>query len=102
MTDERLNSLLDRTAGFVEAVHAHVATLTPAENARAEVAFQAGLLSLEHGTAAFALIEQRFLAICIHADAAAVRMPCSRRMARPRSKRHVGGQARRTPNGSIR
>jgi hypothetical protein len=61
MTDARLNSLLDRTAEFVEAVHAHVATLTPAENARAEVAFQAGLLSLEHGTAAFALIEQRFL-----------------------------------------
>ena len=61
MTDEQLNSLLDRTAEFVKAVHVHVATLSPAESARAWVAFQAGLLSLEHGTAAFALIQQTFL-----------------------------------------
>jgi len=38
MTDEGLNSLLDRTARFVEAIHAHVATLTPADSARAQVA----------------------------------------------------------------
>jgi hypothetical protein len=61
MTDEQLSSLLDRTAEFVKALHAHVATLSPAVSARARVAFQAGLLSLEHGTAAFALIEQTFL-----------------------------------------
>ena len=61
MKDERLSSLLDRTAEFVDAVHAHVATLSPAESARAQVAFQAGLLSLEHGTAALALMEQSFL-----------------------------------------
>jgi hypothetical protein len=61
MADERLNALLNRTARFVEAIHAHVATLTPAASARAQVAFQAGLLSLEHGAAAFALIEQHFL-----------------------------------------
>jgi len=61
MSDERLNLLLNRTAIFVEAVHVHVATLTSAESVRAQVAFQAGLLSLEHGTAALTLIEQRFL-----------------------------------------
>ena len=61
MTEERLNTLLDRTAEFIKAVHGHVATLSPAEHARAQVAFQAGLLSLEHGTAAFALIEQSYV-----------------------------------------
>lgn len=61
MSDERLTLLLNRTAIFVEAVHAHVATLTSAESVRAQVAFQAGLLSLEHGTAALTLIDQRFL-----------------------------------------
>jgi len=61
MTDEQLSSLLDSTAELVKAVHAHVATLSPAVTARAWIAFQAGLLSLEHGTAAFALIQQKFL-----------------------------------------
>lgn len=61
MKNERLDSLLDRTAEFVKAIHAHVATLSPAEDARAEIAFQAGVLSLEHGTAALALIEQTLL-----------------------------------------
>lgn len=44
MTDEQLSSLLDQTAEFVKAVHAHVATLSPMENARAWVAFQSGVL----------------------------------------------------------
>jgi hypothetical protein len=61
MTDQPLSSLLDRTAEFVEAVHAHVTTLSSADSERAQVAFQAGLLSLEHGTAALALIGQTFL-----------------------------------------
>jgi hypothetical protein len=58
MSEERLNKLLERTARFHEAVHAHVGGLVPAGRARPHVAFQAGLLSLEHATGAFVLIRQ--------------------------------------------
>jgi len=61
MSDERLNSLLKRAALFHDAVRAHVYSLEPAESTRPVVSFQAGLLSLEHGTASLVLIGQGFL-----------------------------------------
>jgi hypothetical protein len=61
MSEERLITLLQRTAQFHQAVQAHIDNIDPAENARCFVAFQAGLLSLEHATAALVLIgEQLF------------------------------------------
>lgn len=59
MSEERLNTLLERTAQFHEAVHTHIGNLIPAEGTRYLVSFQAGLLSLEHATGAFVLIGQR-------------------------------------------
>lgn len=56
MSEERLNALLDRTGEFHEAVHTHVGNLIPSEGRRYLVAFQAGLLSLEHATGALVLI----------------------------------------------
>lgn len=61
MADARLASLLDRTALFVEAIGLHVERLTPAEGARPLLAFQAGVLSLEHGGAALELCQTGFL-----------------------------------------
>ncbi|MBE0614129.1 MAG: hypothetical protein IH604_10725 [Burkholderiales bacterium] len=60
MSDERLNTLLERTAQFHKAVHAHIGNLVPAEGTRYFVAFQAALLSLEHSTGAWVLIGQGF------------------------------------------
>lgn len=60
MSDQRLNTLLVRTAQFHQAAHAHIGNLAPAEGTRYLVAFQAGLLSLEHATGAFVLIGQGF------------------------------------------
>lgn len=60
MSEERLKTLLGRTAHFHEAVHAHVDNLVPTEGTRCLVAFQAGLLSIEHATGAFVLIGQGF------------------------------------------
>jgi hypothetical protein len=57
MIDDGFHSLLQRTARFREAVHSHVAGLAPAHGTRPAVAFQAGLLSLEHATGALVLIE---------------------------------------------
>lgn len=57
MSFDRLDKLLGRTALFHKAVHSHVANLAPAQGVRHLVAFQAGLLSLEHATAALVLIE---------------------------------------------
>lgn len=62
MNDERLNALLERTAQFQQAVHAHIGDLAPAEGERHRVAFQAALLSLEHAAAALVLIEQGLFA----------------------------------------
>ena len=56
MSKKQLISLIERTASFHEAVQAHVSDLLPIEDSRYIVAFQAGLLSLEHATGAFALI----------------------------------------------
>lgn len=56
MTDEKLKILLDLSAAFNEAVLTHVSTLIPFDGKRPLVAFQAGILSLEHATGAFALL----------------------------------------------
>ncbi len=61
MCEEKLTILLGRTASFHEAVHAHASNLLPIEDNRYVVAFQAGLLSLEHATGAFALISLNFM-----------------------------------------
>ena len=58
MSEERLNTLLERTAQFHDAVHSHIGSLVPAEGTRPLVAFQASLLSLEHASGAFVLIGQ--------------------------------------------
>ena len=52
---DSLNALLRRTGEFHDAVHAHVGSLVPAQGARYLVAFQAGILSLEHATGALVL-----------------------------------------------
>ena len=57
MIDDRLHTLLQRTARFHEAVRSHVAGLAPAHGSRPAVAFQAGLLSMEHAAGALVLIE---------------------------------------------
>ncbi len=58
VSEERLITLLERTAQFREAVYAHIGNLVPAEGTRYLTAFQAALLSLEHATAASVLIGQ--------------------------------------------
>ncbi len=58
MSDEKLTALIERTVLFHEAVYQHVNDLIPAEGPRYLVAFQAGILSLEHATAALALVSQ--------------------------------------------
>ena len=60
MSEDQLKTLLKRTALFHEAIHAHIGNLVPAEDTRYLVAFQAGLLSLEHASGAFVLIGQGF------------------------------------------
>lgn len=52
---DSLDALLRRTGEFHDAVHAHVASLVPAQGARYLVAYQAGVLSLEHATGALVL-----------------------------------------------
>lgn len=59
---EKLEILLARTAQLHEVVHEHVERLIPAEGARYLVAFQAALLSLEHATAALALVKGGYYA----------------------------------------
>ena len=61
MSEEKLIALLARTAAFHEAVLTHVRALIPFDDSRSIVAFQAGLLSLEHATGAFALINIELL-----------------------------------------
>ena len=55
MTEEKLQKLLDRTAQFHTAVQRHVQSLLPAPNQRFVIAFQSGLLSLEHAVSALIL-----------------------------------------------
>lgn len=61
MSEEKLTALLERTAAFHEAVQSHVHALIPFDDSRSNVAFQAGLLSLEHATGAFVLINIELL-----------------------------------------
>lgn len=61
MTEEKLKTLLNRSAAFNEAVLTHVNTLIPFDGERSLVAFQAGLLSLEHANGAFALFKMDLL-----------------------------------------
>lgn len=61
MSEEKLTTLLERTAAFHAAVQAHVSALIPFDDSRSIVAFQAGLLSMEHAVAAFALINIELL-----------------------------------------
>lgn len=61
MSEEKLIALLARTAAFHEAVLTHASALIPFDDSRSIVAFQAGLLSLEHATGAFALINIELL-----------------------------------------
>ena len=58
VSEERLITLLGRTAQFHEAVHAHIGNLVPAEGTRYLTAFRAVLLSLEHASGAYVLIGQ--------------------------------------------
>ena len=60
VSEHRLIALIERTARFLEAIHAHLGNLVPAEGTRHLVAFQAALLSLEHATGASVLIGQGF------------------------------------------
>lgn len=57
MTDEKLVTLFERTAEFHEQVQLHVQTLEPVPEQRFIIAFQAGLLSLEHAISAIVLFE---------------------------------------------
>ena len=58
MTEEKLHKLLDRTAQFHTAVQRHVQSLLPAPEQRFVIAFQSGLLSLEHAVSALVLFDQ--------------------------------------------
>lgn len=59
MTDaqKRLVSLIDRSIHLHEAIHNHVDTLVPVGELRAKIAFDSGVLALEHGTAVLHLVE---------------------------------------------
>ena len=65
MTDEELNQLLGRTAGFHEAVQTHVGTLAPHPGRRFLVAFQSGMLSLEHAISSLVLFEHGLVSSAI-------------------------------------
>ena len=55
-SEEKLLTLIERSGLFHDAVQEHVSTLAPVQGARYGVAFQSGLLSLEHATGALVLI----------------------------------------------
>lgn len=57
MASDTFQTHVARTAQFHEAVLRHVATLTPAPGERFVVAFQSGILSLEHAVSAMLLFE---------------------------------------------
>lgn len=54
--EEEFQRLLERTFAFHEAVVTHAQSLEPAEDLRAVIAFQSGLLALEHGSASLQLV----------------------------------------------
>ena len=57
MGEEKFKILLDRSAAFHAAVHTHARTLVPFDEDRSRIAFQAGLLSLEHAAGVVALLQ---------------------------------------------
>lgn len=58
--EPKLETLLKHTADFHQEARSLVHDLVPLDETRAKVAFQAGLLSIEHADAAFALIRLGF------------------------------------------
>ena len=60
MSEEQLIQLIERSESFLIAVQKHVSTLAPVEATRYEVAFDSGLLSLEHAASALTLIGHDF------------------------------------------
>lgn len=62
---ERLKELISRTARFHSAVERHVESLVPAPGERYRVAFQAGLLALEHAVSARRLVEEALFSSAI-------------------------------------
>ena len=57
ISDEDLAVLLERSSVFIESVHRHIAPLAPYPDQRCRIAFQAGLLAIEHATGACTLIK---------------------------------------------
>lgn len=53
---DHLTAFIKRTRAFQEAVHRHVCNLIPIDAARYQIAFDSGLLSLQHAEAALVLI----------------------------------------------
>lgn len=60
MNIDLLSVLLDRTRQLHGAIYEHVGELTPVGEKRYELVYQVALMSLEHGSAGLALIEQEF------------------------------------------
>lgn len=58
MTEDKLHALLDQTSLFHTAVQHHLQALLPVPEQRYVIAFQSGLLSLEHAASALKLFEQ--------------------------------------------
>lgn len=54
---EKLERLIERSFDLHESIYGHVESLEPAPLPRADIAFDAGLLALEHATAALELID---------------------------------------------
>lgn len=65
MTEEKLHQLFDRTTQFHDAVQTHVQKLLPAPVQRFVIAFQSGLLSLEHAASTLVLFKQGLLSSAI-------------------------------------
>lgn len=65
MIEEKLQKLKDRSAEFQAAVLRHVGSLGPAPDDRAIIAFQSGLLSIEHATSTLVLFDQRLFSSAI-------------------------------------
>ena len=56
ISDKDLAVLLERSSVFIESVHRYIAPLAPYPDQRSRIAFQAGLLAIEHATGTCTLI----------------------------------------------
>lgn len=65
MNQEKVDAFLERTDHFHQAVASHIVGLTPADETRYCIAFQAALLSLEHASASVLLIRSGLFASAI-------------------------------------